>query len=367
MKIILTLSFLSINFLAISQTTLPDNFQIGNYVEIFNTDSIKIYFNCTGTITDKKCASYYRIGKMDTTIINVTGDFSDYYVNGKVFLKATMLNNNLEGMAHYYYENGKIKEEGNYQNNTRQGKWTFYYPNGNVQKVYEYTDSEPLVLEAYNRNGKATVLNKNGNFKTEFSVYKQCDKYEASGQIKNGRKDGEWKFFASPNASIPISIETYTEGNFIKGGGNNEVYTDKPRIELTDFYANENLNLMDNSLGCPGNTISFWRYDNQDIHTSFYPELQDELSKYDKPIQNQWLVVGIKINKKNKIDAINIASSINDKKIEDYIYGLLSKMTQWGTAVINSSRIESNIFFTILVDNNQIIIPTDYVFRNRGK
>ena len=303
---------------------------------------------------------------MDSAIINVTGDFIDYYVNGNVFLKSTMLNNNLEGMAHYYYENGGIKEEGKYQNNIRKGKWTFYYPNGNIQKIYEYTDSGPLVLEAYNYAGEATVLDKNGNFKTEFSVYLQCDKYEASGQIKNGRKDGVWKFFASPNASLPISTETYKEGNFIKGDGKNEGYTEKPRIGLTNFYATENLNLLDNLLGCPGNSISFWRYKNQDINSSFYPELQDQLSKYDKSIQNQWLIVGIKISKKNKIDEINIASSINDKNIENYIYGLLSKMTHWETAVINSIKIESNIFFTILIDNNQIIIPTYYVFSNKG-
>ncbi len=366
MKIILTLSFLAIHFLAISQTTLPDNFQIGNYVEVFHTDSIKIYFNCTGTVADKKCAYCYRVGKMDPAKINVTGDFTDYYVNGKVFLNATMLNNRLEGPAHYYYEDGRIKEEGNYQNNTRQGKWTFYYPNGNVQKIYEYSDSEPLVLEAYKYNGKATVLNKSGNFNTEFSVDKQCDKYMASGQIKNGKKEGERKFFASPTAPIPISFETYSEGNFIKGVQKNDVYTDKPRIGLTNFYANENLNLFGNLLGCPGNSIMSWRYNNQDVNESFYPELQDELSKYGKPIQNQWLVVGIKVSKKNEIEEINIASSINDRSIESHIYGLLSKMTQWETASINSGKIESNIFFTILIVSSQIIIPTDYVFRNRG-
>ncbi|PVD50581.1 hypothetical protein DC498_19335 [Terrimonas sp.] len=363
-KVAVTISLLIIKLSAASQT-LPDNFKIGDYVEVFNNDSIKIYFNCGGTVVGKKCASYYRIGKMDSIIINITGSFTDYYTNGKVYLKANMLNNNLEGLSSYYYENGKLKEEGNYQSNVRQGKWTFYYPNGNVEKIYEYTDNEPLVLEAYKRDGKATVHDKNGNFETEFNIYKQCDEYKTSGQIKNGKKDGEWKFFASPNASLPISIETYDEGDFIKGGGNNEEYTDKPRIGLTAFYGNENLILLDNSVVCPGNAVSVWRYNNQNIHSSFYPQLQDELSKYDKPVQNQWLVVGIKVSKKNKIDEINIASSINDKNIENYIYNLLSKMTQWKTAVINSNKIESNIFFTILVDSNQIIIPVDYLFRNK--
>lgn len=290
--ILITLLFF-LKLLATSQT-LPDNFKIGDHVEVFSNDSIKIYFNCMGTVSDKKCAPYYRVGKMDSTIINVMGDFTDYYANGKVYLRAHMLNNNFEGLASYYYENGKLKEEGNYKNNVRKGKWSFYYPNGNIKKIYEYTDGEPLVLEAYNYNGKATVIDKTGNFKTEFSVYKQCGKYKTLGQVKNGKKDGDWKFFASPYASSPVSIETYTEGKFIKGGRNNEVYTDKPRISLTEFYANENLSLLDNSLTCPGNTFSFLRYNNQNIHASFYPELQNKLSKYDKPIRNQWLVVVLK-------------------------------------------------------------------------
>lgn len=74
----------------------------------------------------------------------------------------------------------------------------------------------------------------------------------------------------------------------------------------------------------------------------------------------------IKVSKISKVDEINIASSINDKNIEYYVYGLLSKMTQWETAIINSRRIESNIFFTILVYDNQIIIPIDYIFHNKG-
>lgn len=365
MRVFSIFTLLSFYYSAISQTSLPDNFKIGNYVEVFNTDSIKIYFNCTGTVVDKKCASYYRTGKLDTVIINVTGDFYDYNMNGKKFLKATMLNNNLEGIAQYYYGNGKVCEEGVYQNNIRQGKWTFYYANGNVQKVYEYVNGDPTVIEAYSQNGKVTAVNGTGSLKTEFSTYKQCDKFEASGQLLNGKKNGSWKL-SILNASSPIATEVYEEGNFIKGITPNSEYTENPKILLTNFYANENLNLLDNLFGCPGNYFSYWKYDDKDIHSSFYPELQQKLTKYTDAVKNQWLIVGISISKKNKIDEINVASSINDKSLEMYIYGLLMKMTSWQTAVVNSSKIKSDIFFTILVDDNQIIIPTDYIFQNGG-
>jgi antitoxin component YwqK of YwqJK toxin-antitoxin module len=188
MKLFSIFTLLTFYSSAFSQTTLPDNFKIGNCVEVFNKDSIKIYFNCTGVVVDRKCASYYRIGKMDSEIINVVGDFYDYDMNDKIFLKAKMLNNNLEGVVQYYYPNGNVKEEGIYQNNVRQGKWTFYYPNGNIQKVYDYVNDEPIVLEAYSSNGKATVVNGNGSFKTEFSRYKQCNNFETSGQLVNGKK-----------------------------------------------------------------------------------------------------------------------------------------------------------------------------------
>ena len=40
-------------------------------------------------------------------------------------------------------------------------------------------------------------------------------------------------------------------------------------------------------------------------------------------------------------------------------------MTNWETGTIRSKPVESNIFFTILIDNSQIIIPIDYLYGNR--
>lgn len=128
MKNIFFTLFLFYSLNAFSQIVLPNDFKIGNYFEVFKKDSLKIYFNCTGTVVDKRCATLYRIGRMDTSIINVAGEFNDYYANGHLYLKATMYSNNLGGPARYYYTDGTLKEEGIYNNNVRQGKWIYYYP-----------------------------------------------------------------------------------------------------------------------------------------------------------------------------------------------------------------------------------------------
>lgn len=349
--------------LSCSSQTLPDNFNIGNYVEVFNKDSIKIYYNCTGTIVDKKCASYYRVGKIDPLSINVTGEFRDYDPEGNLCFKATMLNNNLNGSAKYYYKNGRTKEEGKYSKNLRNGIWAYYYPNGDIEKILNHATVEPLVVAAYTPKKEPIVINGDGHLKTQFSKYMQCNYFEAWGKILNGKKDGKW-VFSNPNATRPIATETYKEGVFIRGQASNSEYSDNPKIELTNFYANENLSLLENSLGCPGDNFFLWEYNSNSLYKSFYPELLENIAKYDSTAKDQWLIVGIRVDKKNTLSAINVCSSINDTRIENHIYNVLSKMNKWQTAVVNSKRIESDIFFTILIANNEIFIPTEYRYRN---
>ncbi len=358
-----TLIFIS--FSVYSQSSLPDNFKIGDFVEVYSRDSLKIYFNCTGTIVDKKCASFYRIGKMDTTIVNFAGEFHDFDINGNLYFKASMTNNSIEGYAYYYFKNGKVSEEGNFKNNTRTGKWKYYYPSGETEKLYSYESDEPIVLEAYKKDGTATVINGNGEIHTEFRNYKQCSSFETWGKLVNGKKNGKWTF-SNINASLPIASETYQDGVFINGTSNNYIYTENPKIKLSKFYPNENLNLVENSLGCPGESgIFFWEYDGNNLTSSFYPKLQKEVNRNKTKLKNQWIVVGIKIDKSNLIQEINLASSINDTDLENTIYYTIKKMKSWKAALINAKPIDSNIYFSILVDNNQIIIIPDYIHNNR--
>ncbi|MBN8787169.1 MAG: hypothetical protein J0I84_08765, partial [Terrimonas sp.] len=100
------------------------------------------------------------------------------------------------------------------------------------------------------------------------------------------------------------------------------------------------------------------------LHRTFYPELQQKLLNYTDSVKNQWLVVGISISKRSMIKSINVASSINDQKLENFVFRLLTQMTDWQTVMNNSAKIESDLFFTILIDNNQVILPVEY-FNNQ--
>ncbi len=109
----------------------------------------------------------------------------------------------------------------------------------------------------------------------------------------------------------------------------------------------------------------FWEYDGNNLTSSFYPKLQKEVNRNKTKLKNQWIVVGIKIDKSNLIQEINLASSINDTDLENTIYYTIKKMKSWKAALINAKPIDSNIYFSILVDNNQIIIIPDYIHNNR--
>ena len=363
-KLLLLFLFISLNFYAVAQSKLPDDFMIGNFMEVFSGDSIKFYFGCTGTLKDKKCADYYRVGKMDSTIINVLGEFNDYDVSGKLLLKANMKNNAFEGPAEHYHRNGNVKEKGGYEKNLRQGRWTFYYPNGNIEKVYHYLNGEPLVLEAYTSSGKATVTNGAGDFKTQFSVDMQCNEFEASGPVLNGKKHGTWRF-SNINAREPIAEEIYNEGVFIKGITKKKDYVNEARIRLTKFSPHENINLAENiSHGCYPANVFFLKYNGEFLNKGFYKELQEKLSGYEEVLRNQWMVIGIGLDKKNQVKNINVASSINDLELEQFTRKILSKMTNLKSSTFGNVKSGADLFFSVLVDNNQIIIPADYLHKD---
>ena len=335
---------------SVSQTALPDTFTIGNSVEVFHRDSVKIYINCTGAIVTKQCADYYRVGKIDPVYVNVKGKFYDYFLNGKLYLAATITDNKLEGEAKYYYSNGQLKEEGRYSGNEKIGTWKFYYPNGTIQKVYRYENEEAIVMEAFTVNGEQTVKGGNGYLKTEFSKQHTCAKFEASGPVVNGRKDGDW-FFSNINAQQPISVETYKDGVYVHSRSNNQVRNENPVIGLTVHYGNESILLTADHIGCPGETVNGISLSNA------LSKLQKTFDAYTAPVKDQWLIVGIKLGKNAKLDGANVASSINDTGMEEYVYHSLLKTKGWEAMIRDGKRIESERFFSILVDNNKLLIP----------
>ncbi len=320
-----------------------------------------------GNITDSSCSSFYRIGRIDRAIINVKGPFSDYDMEGNLYFQAAMYDNKLEGPAKYYYKNGVLKEEGAYSKDLRNGKWTYYYPDGQVEKIYNFSDGLPYVVEAYTKKGKATVSDGNGRLKTHFSKINQCDQYETWGNIVNGRMHGRWTV-QSPYISIPVAHENYENGKFIQGRSRDYDYTNNPLIELTRFSPNENLRIVDNSPTCPGQkNIFYWKYKGGSPQEKFYPELQFKLSQFGSVAKDQWVIAGIRLGSNDAIEKIDIASSVDDTLVENFIYNILSDMKEWETMRISYKKVPADLFFSILVSDNKIIIPTHYIYQSQRR
>ncbi|MCD2422336.1 hypothetical protein LQ567_06145 [Niabella pedocola] len=340
------------------QDSLPDNFTIGDFMEIYHSDSIKISFSCFGGISTKRCADYYRVGKLDPLYLNVTGRFHDYFMNGKVYLDATAKDGSLTGPAKYYYSNGQLKEEGQYKDGIRIGTWRFYYPTGIPQKVYFYEDGVPLVMEAFTEDNKQVVKNGNGHFKTEFSNRSACIKFKTEGDLINGKRSGLWSF-SNINAMKPISEELYNDGIYIQSRADNTDYIEAPNTGLSVYYGNEILQLIASSISCPGDYSSSVR--DAFSLSAFTTSLQATFDTCSLISKNQWLLVGLKIGTRRDLLSLNVASSINDKILEKYIYTAIMNIRKWKPSFIKDKKIEADFFFSVLVDNNKILIPEDVI------
>lgn len=97
-----------------------------------------------------------------------------------------------------------------------------------------------------------------------------------------------------------------------------------------------------------------------DLNLGFYPKLQEKINKKPSSTKDQWLIVGIKIGKENLLKSVQVASSINDTELEKRFYNIIRKMTNWATATINSKPVESDIYFSVFVVNNEITILAYY-------
>ncbi|MCD4694829.1 MAG: hypothetical protein K8S16_01210 [Bacteroidales bacterium] len=363
MKYILFLFLLCITIDSHCQFT--NEFNIGEYVEVFNNDSIKINFNCTGTVVDRRCAEFVRIGKIDKKVINVSGPFKDYYIEGGLAFEAVIDTGYLNGKATYYYKNGNIKATGNYKSEIRNGIWKYFYPNGQLKKVLNFINGNPLIASYYTKSGKAKVINGEGKYKGEFYNYKQCLPITIWGKVIDGKMNGMWTLYNSYYKK-KIGKELFKNGIFIKGSSGNYEYTDASKIFIKGFCVNENLLLDENSFGCPGYNkgLLSLRYKKAN-YTKFYRDLLDSLkSVVNYNVGDQWLIIGLTIDHRSKLVELNVFSSINDYRLEKDLFNLIISMKNWEAARFYNQYVLSHLFFTVLVTNNNFIIPAEFLKRH---
>lgn len=376
MKIQLILIFL-LSSLTLSAQEMPNNFRIGDYLEIYSNDSVLIFYNKNGAICSRKCADLFRIARLDKSSCNVNDTVRDYYIDGTLQFEGLMKNNSLNGPAVYYYPDGVTKQMGMYENDQRKGFWKYYYPGGTLEKEFYFVNGMPTVVTLLTPYGDTLVNDGNGSYTGVVAMDATENNFTVSGQIKNYLMDGEWTlaipegiaFTQSPDGSmVPdrsriICTEQFREGKMLKGNDGRRNYKDQ-KILLHGYVLNEYLGIIENTTLCLGTELAAPPRNSLDKNVmgdTFYPHFLDEMKKIiSSGTRDQWLLISVNIGKENDLRKVIVYSSSDDMVLEKQVQSLiLSKFGSWRSKTIQGKPVESDLLFTLVTRNNQVMIPAN--------
>jgi antitoxin component YwqK of YwqJK toxin-antitoxin module len=93
----------------------------------------------------------------ETGIIN-DGEAVTYYPTGEIFTKTFYKDNLLSGEYLEYFQNGKLAEKGTYTDDVRDGVFEYYYESGQLEKKVEYRKGKLIGPYAeYYENGTLCI------------------------------------------------------------------------------------------------------------------------------------------------------------------------------------------------------------------
>jgi TonB family protein len=180
-----------------------------------------VYFlkNDGSVVNHRDSADYIRVVK-ERAAGSVYFGVSEYYPDGKVKTVGESLVPNyprFDGTVTRYYPNGKRSAVNTYKIGRLTGIQYEFFPNGKAYIVNTYTPGSPnlpipsvTITSNYDSLGKALVENGTGHF----IKYDKDFKYVAEeGDLKNGLKEGEWKF----KEDSVTAVELYQGDKFISG------------------------------------------------------------------------------------------------------------------------------------------------------
>ena len=252
-----------------------------------------VYFlkNDGSYVNHRDSADYIKIMK-EPAAGSVYFGVSEYYPDGKVKLVGESLLPNyprFEGTVARYYQNGKRSAISTYKNGFLTGIEYEFFPNGKPYIVKTNTPGSqnlPIpqitITSNYDSLGKALVENGTGHF----IRYDKYFKYVAEeGDLKNGLKEGEWKF----KEDNLTAVELYKDGKFISGTSNLNGDIKKYTVDATlpTFK---------------GGTFDFLEYLSKSLH---YPP-----SEREKNVQGR-VVVSFIVEKNGSLSNVKAIQSLN--------------------------------------------------------
>jgi antitoxin component YwqK of YwqJK toxin-antitoxin module len=361
----------------LNRIAISDSLLFSDQVGFFGKDSILLFLNEKASgLAGTPCATFYRKACVNK-YYQFNGIVSDYYLeNDSPATRLHYDNGMLNGQAIYYFKNGSIKEKGEYHANQRVGTWEYYYENGLKCKTIEFTETGKRLTEYFAANGAQLVSNGNGVFTGPviFGSPSNTIPCTATGNVKDGWQDGEWKLYVE-HSNNPLYTEKFSTGKFDKGTAygisGSQKYKGNSVISFESIHPEEQIDYYGQNPICTlireGNRKSYIPYSY--ILKDFYPEIHQGIERILKSNRYKdyagWVFLYILFDSNGQIKEKFVQMYQQNDELRTEFIKLLDGWSGQPT-MVNNSNIEYSKFYTILVEDNQYVIPEELLRKSRS-
>jgi uncharacterized protein len=162
------------------------------------------------------------------------GDWTYYFLNGKVKSVGKYKNNRRQDDWTFYYENGQVEQKGEYDKRGKEnGTWTWYFDNGNILREEVFKDGlEDGNAVEYERNGNIVTKGTYVEGQREGDWYYDVGDEIEEGPYKGGLKNGIWKHYY-PDKTLKF------EGRYVDGEeqGKHKYYYPDGKLEMEGEFS----------------------------------------------------------------------------------------------------------------------------------
>lgn len=122
------------------------------------------------------------------------GEWTYFFENGNKEEVCNYIEDSREGDFESWHKNGNHAKKGQYEDGWKIGVWEQWYEDGTKRGDFSYVKkfNFPLVKNLWLENGVQSVAEGEGKY---ISYKDDSDEMQVVGQIKNQKREGEWKFF----------------------------------------------------------------------------------------------------------------------------------------------------------------------------
>ncbi len=154
------------------------------------------------------------------------GKWVSYFINGNVSQVDTFQNGFVVGGYEEYYHNGDLKETGSYDGKgNRTGISRFYNENGVLYLTEKYENNAFVESVNYSKDGKELWKYRKKEGLTVYKTFYPDGKLMLKGDMRNGKKDGEWTRYYKNGVVKQLLHYTngYLNGDFVEYFTNGQV------------------------------------------------------------------------------------------------------------------------------------------------